>query len=630
MNISTMIRGLQKGEGKSFALADEKKLEQIRNHSFYAPHVNECRQKADEFSKKDIRCIKYSSFKLFDETGDRTEFQTIYMEHREILISYAMACLIDGTHVEDLEDIIWAICDEYSWCLTAHFPYGGTKVVETLQEVPKGDGKMYPFSCKQETMIDLCAASTASVLAEIVSMFEEKLAPIVVYRARTLIRERVLEPFMQINVPFFWETAEFNWSAVCAGNIGIAAIYMIDDSRMLAPILSRVVDAMDCFLAGFKKDGVCQEGLGYWDYGFGNFIYFADLLLRRTDGAIDLFDDEHVKQVALFEQRSFLDHVNAISFSDCAPRVQYEYAIAYYLKKKFEKVEIPPLSCAKPMMGNTEYWTVVVRNFLWSDPDEPVYPFQDQDYFLENAEWVISRKTINGHTSAFAAKGGHNDEPHNHNDLGSFLFSVDNEVFLCDLGGGLYTRQYFGTERYQMLVNGSQGHSVPIVNGMYQEAGRDFAAKSVKAEIGDEEVCFFADLTDAYPECGLESLTRTLLFSKQHTPSLTIRDTVIFERELCPLTDRFVCRLPVTVEGNRAIVHGEKGEVCLTSNVGHFTVSKTSYTRRADEPDVEVYLLDLVLSSQNAGHEENHGDHKGRTRTWNISIEAVYNEIKRK
>ena len=115
---------------------------------------------------------------------------------------------------------------------------------------------MRPYYRKQETMIDLCAAATASILAEVTAMFEDKLAPIVVYRARTLIRERVLEPFMQINTPFFWETAEFNWSAVCAGNIGIAAIYMIDDSRMLAPILSRVTDAMDCWDTGTTDSAI--------------------------------------------------------------------------------------------------------------------------------------------------------------------------------------------------------------------------------------------------------------------------------------------------------------------------------------------------------------------------------------
>lgn len=618
MNINTMIRGLKMGEGKGIYLADERKLEQIRNHPFYASHVKECREKAERFSKQDIRSIKYSYFKAYDETGDRIQFQTIYMEHREILIAYAMACLIDGTHITDLEDIIWAICDEYSWCLTAHFRYGGTKVVEMLNEEKKGDGKMRPFYRKQEHMIDLCAAATAAILSEVIAMFEERLAPLVVYRARTLIRERVLEPFMEINTPFFWETADFNWSAVCAGNIGIAAIYMIDDSDMLAPILSRVVDSMDCFLSGFGKDGVCQEGLGYWDYGFGNFIYFADLLLHRTDGAIDLFADEHVKTVALFEQRSFLDGIHAISFSDCAPNVQYEYAVAYYLKKRYPEVEIPPLTCAKPMMGNTEYWTVVVRNFLWSDPDEPIYPFKDQDLFLEDAQWVISRKTGNGHTASFAAKGGHNDEPHNHNDLGSFMFSVDEEVFLCDLGGGLYTRQYFSEERYNMLVTGSQGHSVPIVNGNYQKDGKAFAAHQVSAVLNEEKVIFSADLTKAYPECDLESLNRKLTFVKGEIPSLVIQDTATFQNEICPFTERLITKYPVTVKENIAIIHGKKGNVILKSNVGSFTVSKTSYTRKANEPDVEVNLLDISLNPQDAQKKI------GRERTWEISISADY------
>ena len=34
MNITTMMRGLQNGEGKPLLLADEGKLEQIRNHPF--------------------------------------------------------------------------------------------------------------------------------------------------------------------------------------------------------------------------------------------------------------------------------------------------------------------------------------------------------------------------------------------------------------------------------------------------------------------------------------------------------------------------------------------------------------------------------------------------------------------
>ena len=238
--------------------------------------------------------------------------------------------------------------------------------------------------------------------------------------------------------------------------------------------------------------------------------------------------------------------------------------------------------------------------------------------FLEDAQWVISRKTGNGHTASFAAKGGHNDEPHNHNDLGSFMFSVDEEVFLCDLGGGLYTRQYFSEERYNMLVTGSQGHSVPIVNGNYQKEGKAFAAQQVSAVLNEEKVIFSADLTKAYPECDLESLNRKLTFVKGKIPSLVLQDTATFQNEICPFTERLITKYPVTVKENTATIHGKKGDVILKSNIGVFTVSKTSYTRKANEPDVEVNLLDISLNPQDAQKKI------GRERTWEISISADY------
>ena len=48
-----------------------------------------------------------------------------------------------------------------------------------------------------------------------------------------------------------------------AGGVGIAAMYMIDDNDMLAPILTRCTESMEGFFTGFKADGVCAEGLGY-------------------------------------------------------------------------------------------------------------------------------------------------------------------------------------------------------------------------------------------------------------------------------------------------------------------------------------------------------------------------------
>src|SRR5699024_2563227 len=109
-------------------------------------------------------------------------------------------------------------------------------------------------------------------------------------------------------------------------------------------------------------------------------------------------------------------------------------------------------------------------------------------YNLKESEWLISRYHLENISYGFATKGGHNDEPHNHNDIGHFILQRNGEVFLKDLGSGLYNDAYFGKERYSFLCNGSQGHSVPIVNGQLQEAGRSKKASIHNVNLGDEQV----------------------------------------------------------------------------------------------------------------------------------------------
>ena len=51
-----------------------------------------------------------------------------------------------------------------------------------------------------------------------------------------------------------------------------------------------------------------------------------------------------------------------------------------------------------------------------------------------------------------AAKGGHNGESHNHNDVGSFIVAVDGVPAVADAGRPTYTAQTFGPDRYGKTV----------------------------------------------------------------------------------------------------------------------------------------------------------------------------------
>ena len=110
---------------------------------------------------------------------------------------------------------------------------------------------------------------------------------------------------------------------------------------------------------------------------------------------------------------------------------------------------------------------------------------------------------------AFAALFGDNDASHNHNDIGSFLLVDGDDEGPMDLGCGEYTCQYFSAERYAILCNGSQGHSVPIVGGHLQRDGGRFRSRDVVFEERDGRVFFSGDIAGAYGLDALVSLRRS-------------------------------------------------------------------------------------------------------------------------
>ena len=103
---------------------------------------------------------------------------------------------------------------------------------------------------------------------------------------------------------------------------------------------------------------------------------------------------------------------------------------------------------------------------FWLPPPEPTEPpvSAKHDWF-GGMMWMIARyDPSDPNTLTLAAKGGHNAEMHNQNDVGSIIVHVNGESVIAEIGRGRYTKDYFGPERYDHLANSSLGHSVPVVN----------------------------------------------------------------------------------------------------------------------------------------------------------------------
>jgi hypothetical protein len=117
-----------------------------------------------------------------------------------------------------------------------------------------------------------------------------------------------------------------------------------------------------------------------------------------------------------------------------------------------------------------------------------------------------------------AAKAGHNAESHNHNDVGSFIVALDGRPLLIDVGVGVYTRQTFGPQRYEIWTMQSSWHNVPEVDGVQQAAGREHAARRVQRLLGPGAAELSMDLAGAYPaEAGIRSWRRTIRLDRGGT-----------------------------------------------------------------------------------------------------------------
>lgn len=122
-------------------------------------------------------------------------------------------------------------------------------------------------------------------------------------------------------------------------------------------------------------------------------------------------------------------------------------------------------------------------------------------YWFKDTQICVARDT-EGKSDGFffAAKGGNNQESHNHNDVGSCILYYNALPVLIDAGVGTYTRQTFGPERYTIWTMQSDYHNLPLINGTSQKNGREFAAHSQQYKATAKTVSYQVDIARAYPQ----------------------------------------------------------------------------------------------------------------------------------
>lgn len=477
----------------------------VREDPAYRPLLDELLRQYAKSAEGEIECLKYSDFRLFFTTGNRSVYEEKYFIRRSRLNACALLSLLypeKEEYLTKLEDTVWAVCDEYNWALPAHI-------------------SDWEQNCN--AFLDLFAAETGFALSEIKYLLGDRLSPLIQNRISYEVRRRIFQPFLQES--YWWYSAESNWAAVCGGSVACAFLY--EWPEKFYEIKPRIDAVMECFLKSYKEDGVCREGVSYWEYGFGFFVFYADLLRQFSDGRYDYFQEDRIRTIAVFLQKMFLTENVTVSFADGQMHSGYNLGLLHFLKSVYpEEIMLPPFAY-HTITDKCARWCWELRSFLYFDKNYPQSgEIRREEIYLEQSAWFVKKTSA----YSFATKAGDNGEPHNHNDVGTFLLAMDGEQILCDLGAGEYTAQYFNAQtRYQIFCNSSFSHCVPIINGKGQTVSEKYYGEM---SLAGEKLRI--DMSHAYDAPELVSLVREFTFEEN---AVTVCDRFQMEGSF---TERFV------------------------------------------------------------------------------------------
>ncbi|MGH2535351.1 MAG: hypothetical protein ACRDJW_24080 [Thermomicrobiales bacterium] len=486
----------------------------------------------------------------FNRTGQREGYQDPLGRRKEMLAALTLAECLEGQgrFLDPLLDVVWAICEESSWAYPAH------QRALTDMEHPH---------------IDLSAATTALELAEFDALLGEQLDPAVSRRIRYEVNRRCLTPYLTRH-DYWWMYNTHvrrlnNWTAVCTAGVAGAALYLETDMARLAEIIARAARSLDDYLETFDPDGGSTEGPGYWSYGFGYYTVLAHLVEQRTAGMVRFLDGEQIRKIAQYPLRTILSPGLNVNFSDSDSRRGFIAAHLVYLARRLELPELMRLASGQRGTKREQAPVWGLRSLFWQLAPEAageIVPAR-HDWF-SGMMWMIARRDpTDPNALVLAAKGGHNGEMHNQNDVGNIIVHVNGESVVADVGRGRYTRAYFGPERYNHLVNSSLGHSVPVPNSQEQLAGAEHGSQLIEHRAGDDADVLAVELKGAYPaEADLESLQRTVTLHREPAPGwVEVVDTVGFATRSGTCESVLTTFGAVEMGSDAVVVRGDQGAV---------------------------------------------------------------------
>ena len=519
--------------------------------------------------------IKATDYLEFERSGSRTIMESPNSRNRKALNDLMLAELAEGKgrFMDQIINGAWFFAGMPSWVMSAH-------------EYRKDSGRSLPDY--RDVIMDLGSQIIANLISYCLYFFGDEMAavdpsiPEFIYHA---IDEKIYKPYLDPSKwrgqswlgftrpgeekPYFWENWDprNNWNIWCNHAVSHVACMTCRDRDLLLRVLGQAAESVDNYLDFVKMDGACDEGPGYWRHATGSLFEYLDLMNRITGDKFGCFDDPQFVARATYISRCSLGDGWVVNFSDGEPGMKilpcffYRFALRSGIPEMMDYA-IYLQACQKDfneIRNNIFIYDLLdcllLRRKMRSDMQAALAAAggsveqlrKDMRRNVPAWSWYPQTEHLIVRTPeglGFAAKGGHNEESHNHNDVGTVILFADEMPVLIDVGPTSYMRQTFNKkERYTIWVMRSEWHNLPQMNGFGQHQGGEYKASGTRAD--EKKGLFSTQIAGAYPaEAGVRTLLRECRIKGR---SLTISDTYELASRQDADEEHFMVRGKVTL-----------------------------------------------------------------------------------
>ncbi|MGJ7030625.1 heparinase II/III domain-containing protein [Niabella hirudinis] len=497
------------------------------------------------------KVIKATDYLEYTRTGSRVIMENPLNENLTAIVNLFIAELAEGKgrYMDQLANGVFAACEMTTWSLSAHLSLQSSKIF---------------FPDHREQIIDLVAGDTGSLFAWIYYYFHhelKKMNPLLEMRLKKELENRIIAPYIQRD-DFWWMALRYkpgdlvnNWNPWCNSNVLQTYALIEEDPEKLARAVYRTMTSVDQFINYTNEDGACEEGPSYWGHAAGKLYDYLQLLYDMTGGKISLFNEPIIKNMGTYISRAYVGNGWVVNFADASAKLHPDAPLIYRYGKAVNSMELMQLAALlqseskerpAPSEGRDIYRLLQTLRFDEAiAQNEPVHKVPAFTWYPQTEVCFMKADGM-----FFAAKGGHNNESHNHNDVGSFNLYIDNTPIMIDAGVGTYTRQTFGPERYSIWTMQSAYHNVPGINGYNQKNGAAYKAR--QAHFDEETKTFSLDLAGAYPAAAGVKTWKRLYRLK--AGGLEIRDQFTIKEAKEKNRIHFLCQGGVTTPAPGKII----------------------------------------------------------------------------